>query len=255
MLRRYWIVAFFCMVFSSAVFASLDQALAQYQGAWSRQASEDTLSKVIIEHPHQAWLINVYKHCQEKDDCLVASTTVKPTLVHGQLNELTTFWQKQFPNTKHIVLVYQLVLTPIDREHMSWQIFIRDEHNLRRLVASLHGVLTRDVPQNIIEAPQTSKTNVITKPQLEKCQDIKVKCMLASNPTLTIGNLTIKQRQIKSSSGVRCLPWQMQNYDAKNLALLFQYNNLTCSQQFAAQCAKHRCIAIIDNFKDLGRID
>lgn len=255
MVWRYWIVIFFGLIFSSLLFASLDQALALYEGTWTQQASEDSMSKVIIEHPNQEWLINVYSHCQENNDCLVASTHVTSALVHGQLNQLTTFWEKQFPETQHVVLVYQLVLTPLDNEHMGWKIFVRDEHDSRHLVASLHGVLTREIPQNSPDVSHSNKTIETAKTsmaQMEKCQDIKVKCVLANNPAVVVGEFQIKQREINCSSGMRCLPWQMQDYDAKNIALLFQFNNLTCSQKWSDQCNNHQCVAIIENFNVLG---
>lgn len=257
MVRKYWIVIFFSLIFSSSLFANLDYALAQYQGTWTQPASDDTLSKVIIEHTHQEWLINVYKHCQENNDCLVASQIMTPSLVNGQLNQLTTFWRKQFPETKHVVLVYQLILTPADHQHMSWKIFVRDENDLHHLVTSMHGVLTRDMQQNVPDVSQSSKTVATQKTatrQIEQCQDIKVKCVPANNPTLTVGTIAIKQRQTNCSSGMRCLPFIMQDYDAKNIALLFQYNNLACSQQFSNQCAGHQCVAIIKNFNVLGSV-
>ncbi len=267
MLHRYWLVTFFCVIFSSFLFAGHGQLVAYYQGVWVRNTNEkapsnNELSKVIIEHPHQDWLINVYQHCQQEKDCLIASVSVKEGADSNKLYSLAVSWQKQFPQTKHVILLYQLVLTPQDKTHIGWKILVRDEQNLKHLMTSLHGVLIRKDSQlefpptpDVQSGKATSDLEKLVKNKSVECQDLKVSCVVAKNANVIVGSFTEKQRKVDISPVPRCLPWLMKSYDADNIALLFKSNNSTCMQKWPVRCSDHQCAAILQNFNELGKIN
>lgn len=252
-----WIVAIFCLMLASALWADYPKSIYDYQGVWARDdASQNTLSKVIIINPHVDWIIKIYQHCQESGDCLIAQIPIQAdTDVSGKVDRMTAFWQKKFPQSTHVILLYQLVLTPQDSHHLGWKIFVRDESKPTQLLTTMQGALSRDeLPQvqSVVPPAQQDASKDVAK--VELCRKLNVDCVLVKDPSALVGSFSVDQQKVDDNGVSRCLPLPLKNYDAQNISLLFKLDNNECFQKWPVKCANLQCTAIIKDFKSLGKV-
>lgn len=260
---RLRLVILFAGVFCSlALFAHPFSSISDYQGTWSRVASDHGLSRIKVFHLYDKWIMQIYEHCQNYQDCMIAQVPLKPGIdPNQQLQALTANWQQETPSSNHLILLYYLSMTPQDDNHLKWSIIVRmGGSQTGRKLMTMQGILNRDdaeheegvTLQHDDEAKAADDSSQTEQPK--QCVPLHLQCVLSHDPSTMVGEVMLDQQIIVDGKTERCMPFQLKHYDAKNLSMLFELNKMSCVQNFPKQCSNDQCTAIIKNSSNLGKL-